>query len=143
MRNEDIAELMRAMEVSFKQHSDEQLAKFSSLLEQHMTITDQRLSQLAQPQPSPGSTMEVTAGQTYAKADDSTYKGHRLDYDLQHPDMNSLLKTLRLDVPQFNGTNVVNWVYKIEKFFSLHCIDPDLRLAVVAFHLDGEPVTWY
>ncbi|EXC01793.1 hypothetical protein L484_021430 [Morus notabilis] len=108
MRNEDIAELMKAMEESFKQHSGDQLAKFSSLLEQHMASTDQRLFQLQrlfhlpQPQQSPGPTLEVTAGQSGAKADNSPNKRHRLDVDIQQPDMNSHLRTLRLDVPRFD-----------------------------------------
>ncbi|EXB55973.1 hypothetical protein L484_018759 [Morus notabilis] len=61
MRNEDIADLMKAMEASFKQHSDEQLAKFSLILEQHMAITDQRFSQLAQ-LPPPPATSELRSG---------------------------------------------------------------------------------
>ena len=58
-------------------------------------------------------------------------------------DMNSLLKTLRVDVPRFDCSNVNNWIYRINKFFSLHQIDPGMRLEVVAFHLDGEPSMWY
>lgn len=57
--------------------------------------------------------------------------------------MNSLLKTLRVYVPRFEGSNVENWIYKINKFFSLHQVDPAMRLAVVAFHLDREPSMWY
>ena len=34
-------------------------------------------------------------------------------------EMNSLLKTLRVKVPRFDGTNVDDWVYKIYKFFLL------------------------
>lgn len=48
MRNEEIAELMRSMEASFKQHSDDQLAKFSTLLEQHMVTAEQRFAQISQ-----------------------------------------------------------------------------------------------
>ena len=59
------------------------------------------------------------------------------------PDLASLLKVLKVDVPQFNGQNVHNWVYTIEKFFSLHSIPSELRLQVVAFHLDGEAASWY
>ena len=46
-------------------------------------------------------------------------------------DMNLLLKTLRVDVPRFDGLNVDNRIYRINKFFSLHHIDPGTRLAMV------------
>lgn len=48
-----------------------------------------------------------------------------------------------MEVHRFNGQNVNNWVYKIEKFFDLHRVEPVLRLSVVAFHLGSEPATWY
>ena len=57
--------------------------------------------------------------------------------------MADLLKVLKVDAPRFNGQNVHNWVYMIEKFFSLYAIPSLLRLQVVAFHLDGEAASWY
>lgn len=115
MRNEDIAELMKAMEASFKQHSDDQLAKFSSLLEQHIAITDQRFSQVVQ-QRNPASMVEVTTGQASSSTENNQYRGYRAEGEAQPSDLNSLLRTLRLDVPRFDGTNVENWIYKAEKF---------------------------
>lgn len=44
MRNEDIAEAMKTMEANFKQHAQEQLTKFTTLLEEHMNLTDNRLA---------------------------------------------------------------------------------------------------
>lgn len=35
------------------------------------------------------------------------------------------------------------WIYKIEKFFSLHHLPPQRRLSLVSFHLDGEASTWF
>ena len=58
-------------------------------------------------------------------------------------DLASLLKVLKVDVPRFNGQKVHNYLYTIEKFFSLHSFPPGLRLQVVAFHLDGEAASWY
>ena len=50
---------------------------------------------------------------------------------------------LKIDVPRFNGQNVHNWVYIIEKFFSMHVVASGLPLQVVAFHLDDEAASWY
>ena len=48
MCNEDIAEALRALEVSFKQHSDNNVARFTASLEQYMTSTDARLIELSE-----------------------------------------------------------------------------------------------
>ncbi|XP_024024277.1 uncharacterized protein LOC112092413 [Morus notabilis] len=115
MRNEEITELMKAMETSFKQYSDDQLGKFSALLEQHMRRATDNFQEVG------GEGQEESFG----------------------ADLNFILKTLRVDVPRFDGANVEDWIYKIEKFFSLHHVAPAMRLTVVAFHLEGEPSTWY
>ena len=48
MRNEDIAEAMKQLELNFKQHTDAQFPTYTKLLEQHMSSTDNRFSQLHQ-----------------------------------------------------------------------------------------------
>lgn len=137
MRNDEIVEIMKAMEENFKIHSDGQLEKFTSLLEKHMATTEIRLSQLA---PSPS---DSPIGSTDAAATTRATGGVRPMVDVPPMDLHSILKTLRVDVPCFDGSNVDDWLYKINKFFTLHGVAPAMRLAVVAFHLDGEPSTWY
>ena len=48
--------------------------------------------------------------------------------DSSAPDLVALLKVLKADVPRFTGQNIHNWIYTIEKFFSLHAIPFVLRL---------------
>ena len=67
----------------------------------------------------------------------------RSDSSVEDREMNSLLKTLRVKVPRFDGSDVADWIYKINKFFDLHKVDDPMRLAMVAFHLDGAPSTWF
>lgn len=40
-------------------------------------------------------------------------------------------------------TWVEDWIYKMNKFFELHNVSSEMRLAIVAFHLEGAPSTWY
>lgn len=47
MGNEEIAEAMKTLEASFKQHLDGQLAKFASLLEKHTEDIEACLAQLS------------------------------------------------------------------------------------------------
>ena len=44
---------------------------------------------------------------------------------------------------RFDGLNVEEYIYKINKFFDLHRVDLGLRLAVIPFHLEGVPSTWF
>lgn len=46
--NEEVVETMRGVEESFKQHSDEQIAKYTELMKQYMATTDMQLSELGQ-----------------------------------------------------------------------------------------------
>lgn len=126
MRNEDIAEAMRAMEINFKQHAEGQLAKFTSLLEQYMESTEARLAKLTHK----GEKVE------------GSKNGGPTDNHVHDPtNLYSILKTLRVNVPRFDGSEVEEWIYKIDKFFTLHRLPLDTRLSVVAFHLDGEAST--
>ncbi|MCI80362.1 hypothetical protein A2U01_0101633, partial [Trifolium medium] len=36
------------------------------------------------------------------------------------PDVTTFLKTLRINVPRFDDTGVEDWIYKINKLFTLH-----------------------
>ena len=141
MKNEEIASLLQALELSFKQHSEEQLEKqfqrFSSLLNQHVTQTEERFAAIPSPQVPP------SEGASSNRSDGTKGATGRVTPTHSHGDMHSILKTLRVKVPRFDGSNVEDWVYKITKFFDLHKVDNGMRLAVVPFHLDGAPSTWF
>lgn len=105
------------MEASFKQHFDNQLACFTASLEQYMTSTDARLIELSEirQQGNPPPPADITA----------------------------VMKTLRLNVPRFNGKGVEDWIFKINKLFNLHQLATESRLTMVSFHLDGEASSWF
>lgn len=56
---------------------------------------------------------------------------------------NQILKNLRFGVPKFSGSQVHQWIYKIEKFFSLQSLSDAAKLQIVAFHMEGEASAWY
>lgn len=56
---------------------------------------------------------------------------------------NQILKNLRVDVPKFSGSQVNQWIYKIEKFFSLQSLSDAAKLQIVTFHMEGEASAWY
>jgi hypothetical protein len=44
---------------------------------------------------------------------------------------------LKLIVPRFDGTKVMDWIFQIEAFFNFHDTLVDSRLQIVSFHMDG------
>ncbi|XP_062088840.1 uncharacterized protein LOC133795407 [Humulus lupulus] len=111
--------------------------RLESQLEHLKLLLDERLAQVSPP-PSP-----VTGGEASAARDSVREKGRSSDFEMNCRELNAILKTLWVKVPRFNGMNVDDWIYKINKFFDLHRVDHAMRLAVVAFHLDGAPSTWF
>ncbi|XP_030479409.2 uncharacterized protein LOC115696659 [Cannabis sativa] len=98
---------------------------------------DERVDQLQSPlSKSPG-------GHEQASSGIGSPSGHQPTTTLDSREVNSLLKVLRVKVHRFDGTNVEDWIYKINKFFDLHGVLPEVRLAMVAFHLEGAPSTWF
>lgn len=127
MRNEDIAKAMQKLESSFKQHADGQLAKFTTLLERYMETTESHLAKL----------IPIRA-KNEEKMHDGPPRG-----STDPAGIFNILKTLRINVPQFDGHDVEDWICKIDKLFGLHCLPTATRLTLVAFHLDGKALTWF
>lgn len=137
MKNDEIAALLQALDLKWEQRSELQMENFKQLLDQHTAKTEERMAQ-ASPSPS----IAVGHGDdTVQEADRS--EGRRSTADSEPHEMHGLLKSLRVKIPRFDGSNVDDWVYKINKFFDLHGIDQSLRLSVIPFHLEGAPSTWY
>lgn len=50
---------------------------------------------------------------------------------------------MKLDVPRFDGTNPVRWMFKINQFFTYHAtFEPD-RLTIVSFSMEGLALAWF
>ncbi|KAF4395658.1 hypothetical protein G4B88_013432 [Cannabis sativa] len=62
-------------------------------------------------------------GVNSASHENTRVLGRRFDVVTNCRDLISILKTLRVEVPQFDGSEMDELVYKINKFFDLHCVD--------------------
>ncbi|XP_073153488.1 uncharacterized protein [Henckelia pumila] len=137
MRNEDVAASMRQLEANFKLHSDTQLASYTKLLEQYMTAMDLRFGQMDQEIQEVSTVKEVPAKLLNFEGGSSSKIGGTIGDPTMH------LKGCKFDLPKFKGEDVHTWIYKVEKYFSLHGVPPKIRLQVVAFHMEGESASWY
>ncbi|WVZ11913.1 hypothetical protein V8G54_016443 [Vigna mungo] len=50
---------------------------------------------------------------------------------------------LKLDVPRFDGTDHVGWIFKITQFFYYHNTPEEERITVASFYLDGAALAWF
>ncbi|XP_058782994.1 uncharacterized protein LOC131657638 [Vicia villosa] len=51
--------------------------------------------------------------------------------------------TIKLDIPKFDGTDTLNWIFKITQFFDFHQTAEDQRLRTASFYMEGEALTWF
>ena len=50
---------------------------------------------------------------------------------------------VKLDVPRFDGTDPLGWIFKITQFFEYHHTPEHERLTIASFYMDGRALAWY
>ena len=53
------------------------------------------------------------------------------------------LRSMKIEVPHFDGTDVSNWIFKIEQFFQFYNTPDDQRIMISSFHLEGPALSWF
>ncbi|KAJ1428448.1 Retrotransposon gag domain [Sesbania bispinosa] len=53
------------------------------------------------------------------------------------------VRNIKLDFPRFDGTDVLQWIFKAEQFFDYYKTPDDQRLTIAAIHLDKGVVPWF
>ncbi|KAH1243585.1 hypothetical protein GmHk_07G020633 [Glycine max] len=48
---------------------------------------------------------------------------------------------MNLDIPRFDGTNALPWIFKITQFFDYHRTPKDEHLQVASFYLEGAALS--
>jgi hypothetical protein len=51
--------------------------------------------------------------------------------------------TIKLEIPRFDGSEALGWIFKINQFFDFHQTPEDQRLNIASFYMEGEALTWY
>jgi hypothetical protein len=51
--------------------------------------------------------------------------------------------SIKLDIPRFDGTEALGWIFKINQFFDFHRTPEDQRLNIASFYMEGEALSWY
>ena len=50
---------------------------------------------------------------------------------------------LKLDVPRFDGTDALGWIFKINQYFEYHGTPEYDRLTIASFYMEGRALAWF
>lgn len=50
---------------------------------------------------------------------------------------------MKLDVPRFDGSDPLGWIFKINQFFEFHGTSEQERLTIASFYMDGRALAWF
>jgi len=53
------------------------------------------------------------------------------------------VRNVKLDFPKFDGSEVLQWIFKAEQFFDYYKTPDDQRLLIASMHLEKEVVPWF
>lgn len=53
------------------------------------------------------------------------------------------LRNIKLDFPRFDGSDVLNWIFKAEQFFDYYGTPDTQRLIIAAVHMEKDVVPWF
>ncbi|MCI42167.1 retrotransposon-derived protein PEG10-like, partial [Trifolium medium] len=51
--------------------------------------------------------------------------------------------SIKLDIPRFDGSDPMGWIFKINQFFDYHLTPDEQRLRIASFYMDGEALPWF
>jgi len=96
------------------------------------------------PQPSPiESAISALAAKVDALADDLSSLRHKSSGYNTPPPPPPPRPRMKLEVPWFDGNDVVGWIYKITQFFDFHNTPENDRLAIASFYMDEPALSWF
>ena len=52
-------------------------------------------------------------------------------------DLSSMVKSMKMEVPRFDGSCPHGWVFRVEEFFEFHGILEHQHLRMISFYMEG------
>lgn len=59
------------------------------------------------------------------------------------PPVPTPIHRLKLDVPRFDGSDPLGWIYKITQFFEYHGTPDSDKLTIASFYMEGRALAWF
>ena len=132
MADSEILDAIKALQTKL----DSQTVAVHHTLQQYMLTVDSRLEDLR------SQIKGLPSGPTNGLSNPPPFP-HISDGSSGTHDSNPLLRTMKLEVPKFDGTDPNGWAFRINEYFDFHGTSEALRLRIVSFHLEGRASAWY
>ena len=62
---------------------------------------------------------------------------------LSHQSSSFQVRNVKLDFPRFDGSDVLQWIFKAEQFFDYYKTPDEQRLLIASVHMDKDVVPWF
>ncbi|XP_058769067.1 uncharacterized protein LOC131642924 [Vicia villosa] len=49
----------------------------------------------------------------------------------------------KLELPMFDGSNPLDWLFQADQFFSFYNLPPENRLSLISFYMKGDALSWF
>ncbi|XP_058753077.1 uncharacterized protein LOC131626262 [Vicia villosa] len=53
------------------------------------------------------------------------------------------IRSPKLDLPLFDGSNPLEWLFQADQFFSFYNLPPENRLSLISFYMKGDALGWF
>jgi len=53
------------------------------------------------------------------------------------------VRNVKLDFPRFDGSDVLQWIFRAEQFFNYYNTSDEQRLTIAAVHMEKDVVPWF
>ncbi|GFS41442.1 actin-like ATPase superfamily protein [Actinidia rufa] len=110
----------------FREETKTQIRDLNNTITRFMLVVDQRMADSS-------NHSQHTSDDNFSNTPTFTNNNHN-----NHP-----FRSMTIDIPHFDGSNVSSWVFKLEQFFRFYNIPEDQRLMISSFHLEGPALSWF
>ena len=132
MADSEVLAAVKALQTQF----EGQTIAIHQTLQQYMSTMDSRLEDLRSQIQGSSSVLAASSGSAHRSS--LVAEGHS-----GHTDLSSVLRSMKMEVPKFDGSDPNGWVFRIEEFFDFHETPEHLRLRIVVFHMERRAAAWY
>ncbi|XP_015387832.1 uncharacterized protein LOC107177859 [Citrus sinensis] len=136
MANSEILSALQTLQATFYAKLDGQQLSIHQTIQQFMTSVDSRFEELRTELH--GSSNKLVGAFNISHPSSSKYEGV-----LTGSEVSPVLRSMKMDVPKFDGSDPNGWIFRIEEFFDFHDTPEILRLRIVSFHMEGRAAAWY
>ncbi|XP_058752398.1 uncharacterized protein LOC131625563 [Vicia villosa] len=91
----------------------------------------------------PPVTSTTVHGTTVTSAPCSQFPPQHPYPNLSHIPPLPTARTPKLELPMFDGSGPLDWLFQAEQFFNFYNMPPENRLSLISFYMKGDALSWF